>query len=238
MKILSALLFLFLPFSHQEEMNSTALLKKMYDRYHNKWHASLSFTQTTERYRNDSLVKTDTWYERISYPDMLRIDFGKLNSSDGIIFRRDSTYRFTNNKITRAVKNENDLILYLGGFYFVPFDEGIAHFKKLNYDLSKFHATTWKGKPVYVIGADKDGEKVNQLWIDQEKLVPVRFFKYENNSKEEGTFEDQVALKDAWSETKCAFYIDDHLLQIEKYRDLKPGGPIDRSIFEPALIGK
>jgi hypothetical protein len=62
--------------------------------------------------------------------------------------------------------------------YSNTFDQVLAHFKTLNYDLSKFHADTWKGKPVYVIGADKDGDRVNQLWIDKEKLVAVRFIKF------------------------------------------------------------
>jgi hypothetical protein len=238
MKILSVMLLFCLPFYQQKELNSTTLLQKMYARYHNKWHSSLSFNQVTERYKNDSLVKSDKWYERIAYPDLLRIDINGQNSGNGIIFRHDSTYVFSNNKVTRAIKNENELIFFLGGLYFSPFDEVLAHFKALNYDLTKFHADTWKGKPVYVIGAGKDGEKVNQLWIDQDKLVPVRFLKYENNTKEEGLFEDQIPLKDAWSETKCSFYINDHLLQVEKYSDIIPGGPLDKKIFDPGMIGK
>jgi hypothetical protein len=238
MKILSILFLFFLPFSSQKELNSTTLLQKMYARYHGKWHSSLSFNQTTEKYRNDSLVKSDTWYEHVSYPDLLRIDIGSRVSNNGIIFRKDSTYRFNNNKIIRAVKGENELIFFLGGLYFVPFDDVLAHFKALHYDLSKFHTSTWKGKPVYIIGADKDDEKVNQLWIDQEKLISVRFIKYDDNTKEEGIFEDHIAIKDAWSETKCTFYINDKLLQVEKYHDVVPGGPIDKSIFDPGMIGK
>jgi hypothetical protein len=238
MKILSAILLLLLPFSKQEKLNSTSLLQKMYARYHGKWHQSLSFNQTTEQFRNDSLIKSQTWYERISYPDLLRIDIGSPTSGNGIIFRHDSTYVFRDNKITRGVKNENELIFFLGGLYFVPFDQVLSHFKALNYDLTKFHTSTWKGKPVYVIGADKDDEKVNQLWIDQDKMVSVRFIKYDNNTKEEGLFENQLALKNAWSETKCSFYVNDHILQVETYHDVVPGGPIDKNIFEPGMIGK
>lgn len=238
MKLISVLLLLCLPFSHHSDLNSNALLKKMYARYHGKWHSSLSFNQTTERYKNDSLVKSQTWYERIVYPDLLRIDFDKLNSGNGVIYRHDSTYVMSNNKLVRSLKGENELIFFLGGMYFVPFESVLAHFKELDYDLDKFHTDTWKGKPVYVIGSDKPDEKVNQLWIDQEKLVPVRFIKYDNGTKEEGWFENHVPLKKGWSETKCTFYINDHLLQIEKYHDVQAGNNIDKSVFEPSLIGK
>jgi len=210
----------------------------MYNRYHPHWRKSLTFNQTTERYRNDSLISTGTWYETMVYPDLLRIDIGTEKSANGILFRRDSTYRFTNNKITRAVKGENELIFFLGGMYAMSFDKVLTHFADLHYDLSKYHTSTWKGKPVFVLGADNDGDKVNQLWIDQEKLVAVRFIKYDGGTKEEGLFEQQIPLKDAWSETKCSFYINDKILQVETYRNLVADSPVDMKIFEPTAIGK
>jgi hypothetical protein len=77
MKILfSVALLSMLGLSSTNNTTSTDVVKKMYSRYHSKWHTSLTFTQTTGRYRNDTLVKTDIWHERIVYPDMLRIDFG------------------------------------------------------------------------------------------------------------------------------------------------------------------
>ena len=238
MKIYTAILFLFLPFSHRADLNSTSLLKKMYAKYHGKWDSSLSFNQTTEMYRNDSLFKTQLWYEHILFPDKLRIDFDSLRSGRGALFRGDSTYVINKNKVVRSVKNENELIFFLGGMYFVTFDQVLAHFKELHYDLGKFHSDIWKGNPVYVIGADKSGEKVNQLWIDQEKLVAVRFIKYDGDSKEEGTFEDQVKTKGCWSETLCKFWLNDKLIQVEKYHDIVAGGAIDKNMFEPSMIGK
>ncbi|HVW13577.1 MAG TPA: hypothetical protein VHB54_07150 [Mucilaginibacter sp.] len=236
MKITSVLALLIFPFLPHGGLNSTTLLQKMYARYHGKWHSNLSFSQTTERYKNDSLVKSQTWYEHILYPDKLRIDFDSLKSGNGVLFRGDSTYVISKHKLVRSVKGENELIFFLGGMYFVPFEQVLTHFKELHYDLSKFHEDTWKGKPVYVIGADKTDEKVNQLWIDKGKLVAVRFIKYDDDTKEEGTMENQIPLKGGWSETYCKFYIDDKLLQVEKYHNVVAGGPIDKSMFEPSLI--
>jgi hypothetical protein len=238
MKIYAALLLFFMPLSFNGDLNSTSLLKKMYARYHGKWHSTLSFNQTTEVYKNDSLFKTQTWYERILYPDKLRIDFDSLKSGSGVIFRGDSTYVINHNKLVRSVKNENELIFFLGGMYFETFDQVLAHFKDLHYDLSKFHSDIWKGEPVYVIGADKSDDKLNQLWIDQEKLVPVRFLKYENGTKEAGTFENHIKLKGGWSETLCKFWINDKLIQVEKYHDVVGGAPLDKKMFEPAMMGK
>jgi len=241
MNPISIILLILFPFNVSAAKNSTSqeVLQSMYKRYHNNWHKSLKFNQTTERFRNDSLIKTSTWYENIVYPDLLRIDFDSAKSSSGVIFRHDSTYVFRNNKIVRSTKDENELIFFLGGMYAMPFDKILSHFADLHYDLSKFHTSTWKGKPVYVLGDDKDGDKVNQLWIDQEKMVAVRFIKYDNNTKEEGYFEQQIPLNKAWSETKCSFFINDKLLQVETYHDVvASNGPVDMSVFDPAAIGK
>lgn len=237
-KLYPILLLTLCSFTTPRNDSSIGVLQSMFKRYHGVWHKTLKFAQTTERYRNDSLIKTDTWYEQIMYPDLLRIDIGTEKSANGIIFRHDSTYAFRNNKIVRSSKGENELIFFLGGLYSKSFEQVLLHFKDLNYDLTKFHASTWKDKPVYVLGADKDDDKVNQLWIDQEKLVAVRFIKYDGGTKEEGFFEAQIPLKKAWSETKCSFYINDKLLQVESYRDLVPDAPMDKNIFEPGLIGR
>ncbi|MDP9046696.1 MAG: hypothetical protein M3N14_01080 [Bacteroidota bacterium] len=238
MNPVSIILFLLFHFNVHKNATSQDVLLKMYNRYHNKWHKNLKFNQTTEQFRNDSLIRTATWYEQIVYPDLLRIDFNAAKSSNGVIFRHDSTYVFRNNKVVRSSRDENELIFFLGGMYFMPFDKVLNHFDELHYDLSKYHSDTWKGKPVYVIGADNNGDKVNQLWIDQEKMVAVRFIKYDNNTKEEGLFEQQMPLKGAWSETKCSFFINDKILQVETYHDVVPGGPVDMSVFDPAMIGK
>jgi hypothetical protein len=238
MKTLSVILLFTFFLPGYKNATSTEVLQSMYKRYHNTWHKSLKFNQVTQRYRNDSLVKTSTWYENIVYPDLLRIDFDTAKSSSGVIFRHDSTYAFKNNKITRSTNGENELIFFLGGMYAMTFDKVLGHFADLHYDLSKFHTSTWKDKPVYVLGADKDGDKVNQLWIDQDKMVAVRFIKYDNNTKEEGFFEQQIPVGKAWSETKCSFYINDKLLQVESYHDVVANTPVDMKIFEPSALDR
>ncbi|TSD63426.1 hypothetical protein FFF34_017705 [Inquilinus sp. KBS0705] len=238
MKIFPFALLVLFSFSPPKGLTSTEVVKKMYNRYHGKWHTSLAFNQTTGRYRNDSLIRTETWHERIIYPDLLRIDFGDETLGNGAIYKGDSLFVFRNHKVLQATKGENELIFFLGGIYFKPYEQVISHFADLHIDLAKFHETTWKGKAVYVLGADADGDKLTQLWIDKDMLVPVRYFKYDKDLKEEVTFEDQQKLNNGWSETNCKFYINDKLLQTESYHNLVTNPVIDKSVFDAKLIGK
>lgn len=150
-------------------------------------------------------------YDR--YHDNLRIDFDSVQSGNGFMLHGDSVFVYSHHTITRRIKGDNDgLVFILGGLYFKSFDDVLAKFKELHYDLGKSHNDTWKGRPVFVIGA---------------------------NSKEEGIFEDHVAvIGGGWSETKCTFYRNDHLLQVETYHDVTGDTPIDRAIFDPVKISQ
>jgi hypothetical protein len=190
---------------------------------------SFSFSQTTEAYRNDSLINTSTWYENVVYPDKFRIDFGDKTSGNTAIFTKDSVYHFRKGALTSTTVNDEDLTFMLGGMYFYPFDTVKAMFTRMGYDLDKFYET----KTAYVIGANNADEKTNQVWVDKEKLVVVKFINYSHGEKEEGIFYNHEQFDNSWSEMACDFYIDGKLIQKEKYFDGKANGNISLKIFDP-----
>lgn len=212
--------------------STEAVLKKMYARYHGTWHSNLTFNQTTLRYKPDGTQSDSSlWVEHILYPDKLRIDV-MTDKPVTILFRHDSTYYVRGGKTVRSSANENELIFFLGGMYFMPFDSVKAHLAKIHLDITKFHQSTWNGKPVYVLGANTDDEKVKQVWIDADRLIMLRNINYDNNTKEEGIFEDHIALGKAWAERKCSFYINDKLFQVEKYHEITPNQTFAKDMFD------
>ncbi|MBS1746591.1 MAG: hypothetical protein JST21_10525 [Bacteroidetes bacterium] len=209
--------------------NSEEVLSKMFQQYQGKWMKSFSFTQKTESFRNDSLVKVDTWHENIIYPDKFRIDFGDKTSGNAAIFTPDSVYSFRGGVLKNVFSNDDDLTFILGGMYFHPLDSAKNIFGKLGYDLSKFS----ENDSVYIIGANNVDEKSNQFWVDKKKLVVVRFINYSHDEKEEGIFSNHKKFGESWSETYCVFYINDKLVQKETYYDCNANAKIDLRIFDP-----
>lgn len=210
------------------------LLAKMYKTYHGKWYRDFTFSQTTESYRNDSLMKTATWHEAIVFPDYFRISFGEPQAGNAMIQIRDSVFNFRKGKLAQKGSKGEDLTFLLGGMYFLPFDSVLIKMKKEGYDINKLHEDKWQGKDAYVLGASSPEEKANQLWIDKEKLIVVRFIKYDAKSKEEAVFGDHKQFGKAWSETSCLFYINDKLIQKETYHDCRANGGVDMGIFDVA----
>lgn len=218
--------------SFHGKKNGEDVLREMHDRYAGKWYKSFTFNQTTEQYRNDSVVSTSTWYEWIVFPDKFRIDFGEKKDSNAVIYLKDSVYSFRKGKLIRKRLNDDDLTFLLGGMYSYSFDSAKAKLQRQGYDLTKFHEDNWKGQAVYVIGANNPGEKTNQLWIDKDKLVVLKFIKYDGTEKEEGIFSGHQRFGNAWSETACDFYVNDQLIQKEKYHDCKANEAIDEAMFD------
>ena len=220
-------------FKKNEKISGEKILQKMYNRYHNKWYKNFTFDQTTENYVKDSLVKTATWHETIVFPDYFRISFGDVANGNAVIFVKDSSYNFTKGKLTRKSLRGEDLTFLLGGMYFIPFDSVKTKMVREGYDITKTYETIWNGKSMYVIGATRETKKTNQLWIDKEKLIVVRFIHYKGQNKEEAVFGDHVKFGKAWSETSCIFYSNDKVLQKEKYFNCKANAGVDMEIFDP-----
>jgi hypothetical protein len=215
------------------------IVKKMHDRYAGKWYRSFTFSQTTEMYRNDSLRATQTWYEFIRFPDRFRMDFGSADSGNAAIFRGDSCYRFRNGKLQSTTINHTEgLVFLLGGMYFYSLAQTFTIFDSLHFDLGKAHENTWKGRPVYVIGANKGEDDINQLWVDKSDLYPVRMIKMNGNSRLEALIEDWKAVEGGWLETRCSFYLNRKLIQVETYHDYKANIPLEDRIFDPANLAR
>jgi len=207
------------------------LITKMHEKYAGKWYKTFQFKQTTDIYKNDSLIRSQVWSEHIQFPQNFRIDFGNPDSGNAVIFKHDSSYSFKNSRLLRTDYYPNDLLFLLGGMYFYPLDEAISKMKTYGFDINKFHETKWNGNKVYVIGADKDGEETNQAWFDKEHYSLVRMIKYESGRKEDALLEGHVKLDGGYSETLVKFYMNDKLLQVEKYFGLEANKEINPEIF-------
>lgn len=231
-KIVLAAIIGFFASSMIKPITGKDVIKAMHEKYSGKWYKTFTFNQTTEIYKNDSLIRTQRWNEYIQFPQNFRIDFGNADSGNAVIFRNDSSYVFKNSKQVRASYSPNDILFLLGGMYFYPLETTIAKFAGFGFDVNKFHEANWKGKAVYVIGANKNEDAVNQVWFEKENYNLLRMIKFDNNRKEEALLENHVRLDGGFSETLVKFYLNDKLIQVEKYHDLNANINLDPAIFE------
>jgi len=215
------------------------LVRKMHAKYFGRWYRTFTFVQTTEIYRNDSVIRTSTWYEAAHFPYQFRIDLGDPKDGNAVIYLEDSTYRFQNNNLRSVTAGTNPFTFLLGGMYAVPLDSALSKFKHQGYDLSKMYSTTVNGRKVFVVGAANAADSLsNQFWVDSEHYYIVRTIDSDNGTRLDAKTSGHVQLNNGWSETKVLIYVNGKLRQVEKYADLRADVPLDDRLFDPKHFGE
>ncbi|MBX2904561.1 MAG: hypothetical protein KF744_00895 [Taibaiella sp.] len=227
MKRLATLLLAFVSVQVMAQ-DGRGFLEGMYGRYHGKWRKSLIFTQKTEKYRNDSLLGEETWYETMVYPKNFRIDFGKPDSGNCVIFRNDSAYIFRSHKLMKSRADTNELLYFLGGMYFASsYSEVYEKFRAFGIDPEK----SYKRGGVTVLGVADSNAKETQLWIEEKSYNVVRLMRFDNGHRTDARFMHHKKVGKTRCETLVEFYEDGKLRQKEIYTELHANIDIPATMF-------
>src|SRR5881227_3839453 len=143
------------------------MVAAMQKKYSKSWYKTATFVQKTTNIDKDGNKKVETWYEAMSLPGSLRIDFTPTKDGNGILFTNSQIYVFKNGKIDSNRPYVHPLMILGFDIYGLPQSEVIEKLKGLKFDLTIFREDTWLGRPVYVIGAKAGDLHSLQFWIDQ-----------------------------------------------------------------------
>lgn len=232
-------LVLFLLFSVVSSVcYSQNVIEKMFAVNAKDFRKSLSFIQQTSFFRNDSLIRKATWFEVISYPDKLRIDINDPAKGNALYFVNDSLYNFQAGQLRSRTYQPHDLLFVLGGMYSFTLEDAMIRLQKIGYNINKSYETVFRGRPVIVLGTDKDEMESDQLWVDKERLVALRIIENKPGFKSEYVCGDYIKLNNHWCETMVEIYVNGKLRQTEQYTQLNENININMDYFKPAEIGK
>src|SRR5215207_1604357 len=88
MKFTAILFLLLLTFAPVSAKIKTAeeLVSAMHKKYAGKWYKTLVFAQKTTSFNPDGTTEKGVWYEALSMPGKLRVDFDPLSGGSGVIY--------------------------------------------------------------------------------------------------------------------------------------------------------
>ncbi len=213
------------------------LLAAMRRRYAGRWYRSATFIQTTSETQPNGTVKEETWLEAMTFPGKLRIDFSQPGGEKGAIFARDSQFMIESGKPTTTVARPHPLLLLGFDVYFLPVPQTIATLRQLGVDLSKLHTDAWRGRPVYVVGADSGDLHSRQFWVDRDRLLFVRMLQPGGRDSAKTSdihFDGYRRLGGGWMAYEVEFLLDGKRRVLEKYRDVRANMRLDSALFDPA----
>ena len=231
-RVLGVLLIIAPVFMFSQYKDGKALISAMHKKNAGKYCNTLTFKQTTNRYRNDSLLTGQVWKEYLEFPDKLRIDIGDTSKGNFMIFKNDSAYRFRNKKLMSAERDSNLIMLLLGGMYHRPKKEVLTRIEKFGIKLNQLSEQDLNEKKCFVIGTKLANDKIPQIWINKETLFIERFIENYNGSVLEVHVIERQKACSGEVETKLSIYADGKLFQDELYFDLKFNEVIPKSIYK------
>ena len=239
MRSLSALILLLVlsAISSAATITSTdQLIAAMQKKYAKSWYKTATFVQKTTNIDKDGNRKVETWYEAMSLPGSLRIDFTPTKEGNGILFTDSQIYVFKNGKVENNRSFVHPLMVLGFDIYRMPQAEVIEKLKGLKFDLSIFREDTWQGRPVYVVGAKAGDAHAAQFWIDKKNLYFMRMIRpagKDGTQTQETQFNKYVKLGGGWMSPEVVFLVDNKVVTIEEYSDLRANVSLPDRLFDP-----
>ena len=122
--LLLAIFLVVLPAAAYEKISNTnELISAMQKRYGKSWYKTATFVQETTNFQPDGTSKIETWYEAMSVPGSLRIDFTPASEGNGILFTDGKIYVFKNGKVDNTRPFEHPLLILGFDIYRSPASE-------------------------------------------------------------------------------------------------------------------
>jgi outer membrane lipoprotein-sorting protein len=234
---LLGIFLLILPATSFAKISSTnELIAAMQEKYGKSWYKTATFVQETTNIQPDGTSKVETWYEAMSVPGRLRIDFTPTTEGNGILFTDGKIFVFKNGKVENTRAFDHPLLILGFDIYRLPASEVIAKLQALKFDLSQFREDTWQGKPVYVVGAKAGDLHSPQFWIDQKNLYFVRMLRpagKDGAQTQETQFNKYQKLGGGWIAPEVIFMVDGKVVTTEKYSEIRGDVELDPKLFDP-----
>lgn len=216
--------------------NTNELIAAMQQKYGKTWYKTATFVQETTNFQPDGTSKVETWYEAMSVPGSLRIDFTPTTAGNGILFTDGKIYVFKDGKVDSTRPFEHPLLILGFDIYRAPAADITAKLQALKFDLSQFHEDTWQDRAVYVVGAKAGDVHAPQFWIDQQNLYFVRMLRpagKDGMQTQETQFNKYQKLGGGWMAPEVIFMVDNKVLTTEKYSDMRADVKLDPKLFDP-----
>ena len=236
LKLLFLLVVMAMPVFASDIRSGQELIAAMRKKYDGKWYKTLTFVQTTTNYKPDGTSEVSTWYEALSVPGKLRIDFTPLEKGGGIIFSDNKIFSFREGKLAAKRPFIHPLLVLGFDVYMQPVETTLGQLKEMNVDMSVVHREKWRGKTVYVVGAKQGDLGVPQFWIDKDNLYFVRLIELKGKDKksiQETQFNKYEKVKGGgWVSAEVQFFVDGKRATTEEYNDIQTNMPLDANLWD------
>jgi hypothetical protein len=165
----------------QGQINTTrSLVRAMQARYGRRWFSTLTFVQQNTRSKAGGGQERSRWAEYVSVPGKLRIEFLPWTMRSGVLYESGRVHTFDNGRRIDSRSQDNPLLLLTADIYALQIETAVARLQVSGIATRRFSEARWRGRPVYVMGAESGDLTSTQAWIDADRMVVVRWIERES----------------------------------------------------------
>ena len=231
------LLLVTIPVNAGSIKSAEGLISAMHKKYAGKWYKTLTFVQKNTQYRRDGTTQNSTWYEAMSVPGRLHVDFGSPADDNGMLFVGGKQYIYRQGKLNRSQPMIHSLLVLGFDVYHQSPETTIDQLKKLKFDLSIIREDKWQGRLVYVVGAKTGDNLSRQFWIDKKNLYFVRSLRgvgKDGKALSETQFNKYQKVKGGgWVAPEVVFMINGKPTFKEEYTQMQFNVELNEDLFDP-----
>lgn len=213
------------------------LVSAMHKKYQGKWYKTLVFAQKTTTFKSDGTTQNGIWFEALSMPGKLRVDYDPLESGGGVIYANGINNTFKDGKLLNSRPVDHALLVLGFDVYFQPVETTLGQIKKMKVDTSVLREDTWQNRDVYVVGAKQDDLRSPQFWIDKKNLYFVRLIQpvgKDGASVQEIEFNKSQKVKGGgWIAPEVVFIVNGKRVFLEDYYGIRTNIELDENLFDP-----
>lgn len=212
-----------------------SLVRAMHDRYAGRWYNTLTYTQTTALLGQTGASSEQTWYVANSLPGRMRIDYGNPDLHNGILFRADTSYQFSNGSLGRTASGWNELLMLTQDVYHQPPELTSSVLRSLGFQMSRLRTGNFDGRTAYIVGSSTVADSSSrQFWIERDRLILVRI----REKRPDGHYTD-IRLGDftqagnGWMAKQIYQFLDGMPRLHQQAGAIRPDAALDPALFDP-----
>jgi len=215
--------------------NGATLARAIHDRYASGAPRTLTFVQKTTVILSSGSQIVQTWYTAGELPGRWRVDTDP-SSKNGTLYVGDSTYQFAAGKLARADTGINEILSVAFDVFSQPVTKSEAMLRRMGIDATKLHEGSWRGAVVYVLGAARGDTTTKQIWVERDRLVPVRLLENTKQGRADFRFNTYTQAGGQLVPGEVEQYVNGKRRLVEQLTQVRTNVALPDALFDPKRL--
>ena len=212
--------------------NGASLARAIHDRYAANAPRNVTFVQKTTVSLSSGSQIVQTWYTAGELPGRWRVDTDQ-SAKNGTLYVGDSTYQFASGRLAKADTGINEILSVAFDVFSQPATKSESMLRRMGIDGTKLHETTWRGSVVYVVGAVRGDTNTKQIWVERDRLIPVRLLEKTRQGHTDYRFNAYTQAGGQWIPGEIEQLVNGKRRLLEQLTQVRTNVSLPDALFDP-----